>query len=380
MEVRAAYALVNRLFDVRPRWLSQRWSVFRVCGGLGLGTGLATTVVLAQLRGQSVREVLLMSAGSFAVFLGSAVLRARREGAARLICFHDELAALGGAAVMLIVLGRPVLAYLDLAVLGVGVVIAIGRVGCLLVGCCHGRPAIWGLRYGDAHVDDGFPQAYAGVRLLPVQGLEALTLIGAVGVGAALALHGRPAGTVLVWFLLVQASTRFLLEFLRGDERPTWKGLSQTQWIALAILTVVAVVTTLGLGPLRPLAWAALAATVVVTLLAISRPFPELTQPSHVTDLVRVVRTAGHAPGEVVVHTTRLGIRISAQHLDSSTRHYAFSRPTDPLTTSEAIRLSRIIRLVEAASGAVLLGSVDRPAQSRAPAVHHLSLQTEPTG
>ena len=380
MNVRAAYALINRLFDVRPRWWPQRWSMFRVCGGLGLGTGLVTAVVLAQLRGQSVRDVLLMSVGSVVVFWGSAVLRARREGAARLICFHDELAALGGAAVMLVVFGRPVLSYLDLAVLGVGVVIAIGRVGCLLVGCCHGRPAAWGVRYGAAHVDDGFPQAYAGVRLVPVQGLEALTLIGSVGVGAALALHGRPAGTVLVWFLLVQASTRFLLEFLRGDERPAWKGLSQTQWIALAILSGVAVVTTLGLGPLRPLAWAALAATVVGTLLAISRPFRKLTQPGHVAELVRVVRAAGHAPGEIVVQTTSLGIRISAQHLDSSTRHYAFSRLTDPLTTPEAIRLSRIIRLVEAAAGAVLLGSIDRPAQSRGLAVHHLSLQTEPTG
>lgn len=380
MSVRAAYALINRLFDVGLRWLPPRWSMFRVCGGLGLGMGLVTAVVLAQLRGQSVRDVLLMSVGSFAVFLGLAVLRTRRGGAARLICFHDEFAALGGATVMLVVLGRPVLSYLDVAVLGVGVVIATGRVGCLLVGCCHGRPATWGLRYGAAHVDDGFPRAYAGVRLLPVQGLEALTLIGAVGVGAALALHGRPAGTVLVWFLLVQASTRFLLEFLRGDDRPAWKGLSQTQWIALAVLSGVAAVTTLGSGPLRPLAWAALAATVVVTLLAISRPFPELTQPGHVADLVRVVRAAGRAPGEIVVQTTSLGIRISAQHLDSSTRHYAFSRPVDPLTTPEAIRLSRTIRLVETASGAVPLGPIERPAQPRVLGVHHLSLHTEPTG
>ena len=39
----------------------------------------------------------------------------------------------------------PVLPYLDLTCLGLGIFLVCGRQGCLMVGCCHGKPCGWGI-------------------------------------------------------------------------------------------------------------------------------------------------------------------------------------------------------------------------------------------
>ena len=51
------------------------------------------------------------------------------------------------ATVLLSLLDAPVLSYLDVTVLSLGLFLAWGRLGCLMAGCCHGRPQNWGVRY-----------------------------------------------------------------------------------------------------------------------------------------------------------------------------------------------------------------------------------------
>src|SRR5439155_22019386 len=97
--------------------------------------------------------------------------------------YHHEIDVMINAALLLWLLGQPLLPYLDLTILGIGMFLACGRVGCLMVGCCHGRPHSWGVRYKQEHADAGFAPYYVGVRLFPIQAVESLWVLSIVIVG-----------------------------------------------------------------------------------------------------------------------------------------------------------------------------------------------------
>lgn len=83
---------------------------------------------------------------------------------------------------------------------------AFGRIGCLMAGCCHGRPAVWGLY----HVN-------LGTRVIPVQLFESLFLAGlCVFLWQTTAKH---PGTGFSKYLLLYGIWRFTAEFFRADDR-----------------------------------------------------------------------------------------------------------------------------------------------------------------
>ena len=101
-----------------------------------------------------------------------------------LIVFYQTTVA-GVVAVGLLGLatGGSVWRQLDVAVLGMGVFLVFGRLGCFHVACCHGRPSKRGVAYGDAHVAVGFWKRWRGRKLVPVhlsraRGGAALVAIG----------------------------------------------------------------------------------------------------------------------------------------------------------------------------------------------------------
>jgi phosphatidylglycerol:prolipoprotein diacylglycerol transferase len=87
---------------------------------------------------------------------------------------------------------------------------ALGRIGCLMGGCCYGRP-----------VASGFPLAVelAGATRLPVQLYEAtgLVVLGSVLLLLPRALT-RHAGAVFACYLAGYALLRLCMEPLRGDD------------------------------------------------------------------------------------------------------------------------------------------------------------------
>jgi len=148
-----------------------------------------------------------------------------------------------GAGFWLYLSRQPVLHYLDAAVPAVFLGYAVGRVGCLLVGCCFGTPTDlpWGIHYPPgsnpylAHVAAGLIESTA-VRSLAVHPIPhyhvllALVLcrltLGARGA------DGRPVAVALVGYGL----GRFLLEFIRGDAISTAIGLSVAQLGCIAFI------------------------------------------------------------------------------------------------------------------------------------------------
>lgn len=240
----------------------RRYSTFRIAGYTGLALGGGLGAMLTTLTGRSVAVLTLLVLLSAAVFLATAAVTRMLVGEDRLTYYHHQFTILGAASAFLALTSQPVLAYLDVIALGIGAFLACGRVGCLLVGCCHGRPARWGVSYGPAHCALGFGEPYRGVALLPVQAFEAACVAAVVAAGSVLVLLGASAGSALVWYLAAYGCARFWLEFVRGDPvRPIRAGFSAAQWTSFTLVGALAVS---GLTGLLPAAGAPLAAAACV--------------------------------------------------------------------------------------------------------------------
>jgi phosphatidylglycerol:prolipoprotein diacylglycerol transferase len=99
---------------------------------------------------------------------------------------------------------------------------AIGRIGCLLAGCCFGKETSlwWGIELHGAHRH-------------PTQALEAIGLF----LIAFLVLKSGPSLKTLAKYFLSYGALRFGIEFLRGDEiRGLWGPFTPSQWISLTLI------------------------------------------------------------------------------------------------------------------------------------------------
>src|SRR5262249_26044314 len=125
-----------------------------------------------------------------------------------------------------------------------------GRLGCLSVGCCYGRPCRWGKRYRADHIQSGFAPWLEGVTLFPIQAVESLYVFGIATFGGFWLWQHPPAGLVLEFCALAYAFGRFFLEFFRGDEaRPYFLSFSEAQWASALLLAGISLAGTLRLLP-----------------------------------------------------------------------------------------------------------------------------------
>ena len=123
----------------------------------------------------------------------------------------------------------------DLFAPGIALGHVIGRLGCLLAGCCFGRRTTvpWAITFTDpaAAANVGTP---LNIPLHPTQlydaGAELLILI-------VLLLAERRGctfpGRTFWTYILLYAASRFVIEFYRGDDRGYLMGLSTSQLVSL---------------------------------------------------------------------------------------------------------------------------------------------------
>jgi Prolipoprotein diacylglyceryl transferase len=156
---------LDRLARPEVRLLGRVRPAFLVCGYTGLAAAVALALTLVGLRGLSPWVFGGIILTSMATFLALAMATKIVTGREMLIYYHHEVAVMAVAAGYLWLLCRPMLPYLDITLLGVGTFLAFGRVGCLMAGCCHGRPHGWGVRYREEHAAAGFTPCFVGVRL-----------------------------------------------------------------------------------------------------------------------------------------------------------------------------------------------------------------------
>ena len=109
---------------------------------------------------------------------------------------------------------------------------AFGRIGCFCMGCCYGIRAD---RFGITFYSS--PIAPNGVQLIPVQLIEAAVEFVLFSVMACMAIRGARGRSITALWLVCYGTTRFLLEFLRGDAYRGFVGaLSISQVISLFIM------------------------------------------------------------------------------------------------------------------------------------------------
>jgi prolipoprotein diacylglyceryltransferase len=333
---------LNGLLDRLPRTRfgsgSREVPAFRTCGVVGFYLAVLVAMGGGLLAGVSLLVmsfVALVCAASFYVYV---YLRRWITGRESLELLDQVWFAEICTAGALLALGVPVLQYLDVLAVALCPFLAAGRVGCTLVGCCHGQPSPVGFVYGEEHALDGFPRHLVGVRLFPVPAIEAagLTAIGVVGL---IALPFAPAGFVFAWFLIAYAVLRFGLEWLRGDVRPEWLGFSKPQWMALAEFGLgiwIVEGSAVTVGALNAALVGLLVATVIAVLAARHSfdPRRRLLAPDHLGELREAARRPvggnGSGPRTVFRSATSLGVNIgvspAAAALDQAL-HVSLSLP-----------------------------------------------------
>ncbi len=375
--------VLDRFLDtlVRPeiQVFHRSWPSFRVCGYIGLACAILLTSGLTTYMGLSIRVMAGIVVAAVLTFLGLVMDTKIIVGEEQIVYYHHEVAVMIVTAVLLWLLHQPILPYLDVTILGIGMFLVCGRIGCLMVGCCHGRPHRWGVRYRAEHAAAGFTPYYVGIRLFPIQAVESLWVFCIVLVGMALALSSQPPGTALAWYVVSYDLGRFCFEFMRGDpERPYLWGFSEAQWISFVLVCVVVAAELSGFIAFQPWHIGAIVGLALTMIgVALHRRFQKtarhrLLHPHHVKQVAQAIEQASEwkpdassnvpwtimpprhfNPAEVRVAQTSLGIQISA----SQTRrgadcvyHYALSCRDGSMTEEAARTLADLMLLLTHAS------------------------------
>jgi hypothetical protein len=337
---------------------------FKLCGAAGLLLGAPLALELARYRGLLPWiEVTLVAVAVF-MLLATPLAVKVFTGVDGFVFYRDVICIFTAVWVTLRWLHQPVLPYLDVTVAGAGIFHACGRLGCLLSGCCFGRPWKAGVRYRHAHAAMGFPEQLVDVRLFPIQAVESSWIAGLAASVSFLIYHHSLPGSAFAFYVCGYACGRFCFEFARGDtDRPYWQGFSQAQWISL--LLTVGISAAEFAGWLPRLQWSAFAFVLLalaMLLLRLARQFWtrdrfELFHSGHVQELAQKLRRlqpsmeGGPAlprwtQPSVTVSQTSLGLRLSAGELNAGggrLRHYCLSRQGRPLSLQNTHLLARQI-------------------------------------
>ena len=124
------------------------------------------------------------------------------------------------------------LEYFDLMMPSIALAQGFGRIGCFLAGCCYGCPSTswWGVTFPAGGI------APAGIPLIPTQLISAGGDFLLAAVLILFSRHAKRSGDVGAAYLVLYGIGRFLIEFLRNDERGSVSLLSTSQFISLFIL------------------------------------------------------------------------------------------------------------------------------------------------
>jgi len=131
--------------------------------------------------------------------------------------------------------GLPTWTVGDLAAPGIALAHAVGRVGCLMAGCCFGRPSTlpWAVTFESAYAADnvGVP---LGLPLHPTQIYEAVAELLIFFFLLAFERRARAYPGRTFWtYVLLYGITRFAIEFFRGDSRGMVGPLSTSQFVSV---------------------------------------------------------------------------------------------------------------------------------------------------
>jgi phosphatidylglycerol:prolipoprotein diacylglycerol transferase len=162
------------------------------------------------------------------------------------VYYGGLLLALGASALYLRKSQLPAWTVADLAAPGIALGQAIGRLGCLSAGCCYGKPTHlpWGIVFTNKYAYDnvGVP---LNTPLHPTQIYESVATFLLFLYLTWRLSRKHFTGQIILEYLAIYASMRFVIEFLRDDERGfVLNGLLSTSQL-IGILTILASIALL---------------------------------------------------------------------------------------------------------------------------------------
>ncbi len=125
----------------------------------------------------------------------------------------------------------------DMFAPGIALGHVVGRLGCLLAGCCYGKPTTmpWGITFTNlfAATNVGTP---LNVALHPTELYEAGAELAILILLLATERRGHNfAGRTFWFYVALYAVSRFVIEFFRGDPRGMMWGYSTSQLISVGL-------------------------------------------------------------------------------------------------------------------------------------------------
>jgi protein-S-isoprenylcysteine O-methyltransferase Ste14 len=224
-----------------------------VYAAVGAVSGL---VVAASLAGSHVFGWLLaMTAASV---IGAVLWAQLVEGSPEFLRPYGYFGSvLGTLAVLLIAALMGANTWLIFTAYGVGTTVtqAVGRLRCLVQGCCHGReaPAWAGIRYTHPRSRVVRLAQLGGVPLHPT---PVYSLIWTLVVGVLLCrlwMLGAPLQIICGTYFILIGAGRFVEEHYRGEpQTAAVGGLRLYQWLAIAFVIAGAALTAFGASPAPP--------------------------------------------------------------------------------------------------------------------------------
>lgn len=139
----------------------------------------------------------------------------------------------------------PVWKMADLFAPGIALGQSIGRLGCFAAGCCYGKPTTlpWAVMFTNpySHETIGVPLM---VHLHPTQIYEALASLIIFLILWRQLKQRQVDGQIFILYLALYSITRFMIEFLRGDEARGFvlSGLLSTSQFISLLLILLAIV------------------------------------------------------------------------------------------------------------------------------------------
>lgn len=359
-------ASISRLMDnmVRPevKIFGRRFSGYFCFVVVGLISAIMLALALTFISGASALVTIGMICLNVIILLSFAMATKIAWGFERYTFYHYMAMVLFCTPFLLRAFGQPVFPYLDLLSLALILNLAVGRIGCFIVGCCHGKPCKWGVLYGKKHVHSTFTPFYLGVRLFPLQLLELLLVFITVAVGSWMFV-ASPAGYAFSWVVISYGLERYILEFYRGDAgRPFLKGFSEAQWTSFILMLIVVVVEFMNLVPFQTWHVVATAGTFLsMIIIAVVRyyrdaPVHRIMNPNHIRELsdliINLSNDINHQSRTIArnqkihVGCTSLGIQVSVGVLNNASsfiHHYSFSFKEKIMNNQTANALAGLI-------------------------------------
>jgi phosphatidylglycerol---prolipoprotein diacylglyceryl transferase len=228
-----SYGLMMALGFLAALWLVRRRSpAFGVAPDVASDIGI--WVLLSGLLGSKLLLVIVDWPQYVSSWSGLKDL-ARAGG----VFYGGLMGAVVATAVLLRKREIPFFTFADIAAPAAALGQGLGRVGCLLAGCCWGRNCTlpWAVTFTDenAHDNVGVP---LNLPLHPTQIYEALGTL-ALCILLIVLERRRYSGQTFVRYLFGYAFLRFTIELFRGDPRGSVLGLMSTsQFIALCGVAV----------------------------------------------------------------------------------------------------------------------------------------------